>query len=259
MRQDACSHGPNFAAQRPGLASKPGHRTLEQIHEIANFLLQQAFFAGFERDQLLAIAYFVVSKHAEPGECVLSKDQPLEQWCLLLEGGVAVTRYSARRGCEQTTSGLTADGSWSEVALLHSSHPRRSCITVVGGPQGCVTLQLRHSDFNALTDPRHNLTLVPPEGTYPLVQPELPMHQRRAAAHALLCCCIRRLASARAPAVRTPEEAAELEPFLLALPAYATYPAELASCLAASCRTLRLPPGGLVYENGTLADAAVTV
>lgn len=66
---------------------------------------------------------------------MLSKGQPLEQWCLLLQGSALLTRYSAQHGSEQVTTNLGPNDSWSEAALLHSTHPRRSSVTVIAGPQ----------------------------------------------------------------------------------------------------------------------------
>ncbi|KAG2430731.1 hypothetical protein HYH02_013571 [Chlamydomonas schloesseri] len=286
--------------------TKPKCRTLEQLNEIADFLLQQSFFSGLDRDTLLAVAFFVESKHAEAGECVLSKGQPLETLCLMLEGSAALTSYSAKPqhaapagglllvqpppappappaaltrpasarlgsvgssaaaggGAEVvTTIALQApEGSWGEVALLHSSQPRRSTRTVVAGPTGCVTLQLRHTDYDALTDPRTAMMLLPPEGQVgPPAVVELSMTQRRAAAHALLCCAVRRVASVRPPAARTPEDVAELSPLLGCLPPYRAYPPELLAAMAAAGSFMRLPAGSMVYESGTLADSQVTV
>lgn len=109
---------------------------------------------------------------------MLSKGQPLETWCLLLEGSATLTSYSTKQppastggllaqptvppapatpapltrpasgrlgsvgggagaaGAEVvTTVALQApEGSWGEVALLHSSQPQRSTRTVVAGP-----------------------------------------------------------------------------------------------------------------------------
>ncbi|KAG2425336.1 hypothetical protein HXX76_013750 [Chlamydomonas incerta] len=285
-------------------STKPKCRTLEQLIEIADFLLQQSFFSGLDRDTLLAVAFFVESKHAEAGECVLSKGQPLETWCLMLEGSATLTSYSAKQppanpgsllahpalapapatpapltrpasgrlgsvggsaGASSaevvTTAALQApEGSWGEVALLHSSQPQRSTRTVVAGPTGCVTLQLRHTDYDALCDPRAAMMLLPPEGQVgPLAVVELTMTQRRAAAHALLCCAVRRLASARPPAGRTPEDVAELQPLLGCLPPYRAYPPELLTAMAGHGSVMRLPAGSMVYEAGTLADSQVTV
>ncbi|GIL60463.1 hypothetical protein Vafri_15033 [Volvox africanus] len=245
-------------AQRALACSKPRCRTVEQINVIAEMLSHLAIFEGVERDNLLAVAYFIESKHSEAGECVLSKGQPLEQWCLLLHGSALLTRYSTQRGSEQTTTSLGPSDSWSEAALLHSTHLRRSSVTVVAGPQGCFTLRLRYSDYDAMNDFRNPLQLLPPEGTQGPLS-EITVAQRRAAAMALLCCFLRRLASARSPDERTPEEASELEPFLSSLPAYKAYPQELVACLAAACRSQSLPAGSLVYEHSTLADAHVTV
>ncbi|GIM06285.1 hypothetical protein Vretimale_10628 [Volvox reticuliferus] len=221
-------------------------------------LTHLAIFEGVQRDDLLAVAYFIEAKHSEAGECVLSKGQPLEQWCLLLHGSALLTRYSTQRGSEQTTTSLGPNDSWSEAALLHSTHLRRSSVTVVAGPQGCFTLRLRYNDYDTMNDFRNPLQLLPPEGTQgPLA--EITVAQRRGAAIALLCCFLRRLASARSPDERTPEETSELEPFLSSLPAYRAYPPELVACLAAACRSQSLPAGSLVYEHSTLADAHVTV
>ncbi|KAG2496469.1 hypothetical protein HYH03_005296 [Edaphochlamys debaryana] len=239
--------------------SKPRLRTQEQLNDISDLLVQQPFFAGLDRELVLAVAYFAESKHAEPGECIISKGQPLEILCLLVEGSVTCMRYSTRKGFESSTVQLGPEDTWSEVALLHSSHPRKSCCTLVAGPQGCLYLQFRYSDYDALLDPRATLPMLPPENHPVHVPvPEVTVQQRRACAHALLCCCLRRLAS-RDPEQRTPEEATEIEPFLATLPAYKAYPSELLSCMATHARTLALPPGSLVYEHDTLADAQVTL
>eukprot|EP00198_Chlamydomonas_reinhardtii_P000428 XP_001689763.1 hypothetical protein CHLREDRAFT_195864 [Chlamydomonas reinhardtii] len=160
-----------------------------------------------------------------------------------------------------TTVALQApEGSWGEVALLHSSQPQRSTRTVVAGPTGCVTLQLRHTDYDALCDPRAAMMLLPSEGQVgPPAVVELSMTQRRAATHALLCCAVRRLASARPPAARTAEDVSELQPLLGCLPPYRAYAPELLAAMAGHGSVMRLPAGSMVYEAGTLADTQVTV